>query len=91
MKCQRLVDYVYPVVAFGSENWSWTIQTSERIKGWETKTMLCLFRFRHKEGTWVAYHTRTCNVARKIWIQIGLLFLFERISEKYVASHGMGL
>ena len=55
VKYQRLVDHVYAVFACGSENWSWTIQTSERIKGWETKTMLRLFRSkRHKEETWVA-------------------------------------
>ena len=37
--CQRLVDHVYAVFTFGSENWSWTQQTMEKIKGWETKTM----------------------------------------------------
>ena len=30
VKCQRLVDHVYPVFTFGSENRSWTIQTSEK-------------------------------------------------------------
>ena len=33
------------VFAFGSENWSWTMQTMEKIKGWETKKMTRLFRF----------------------------------------------
>ena len=33
IKCQRLVDNVCAVFAFGSENWSWTIQTIEKIKG----------------------------------------------------------
>ena len=50
IKCQILVDHVNAVFAFGSENWSWTILTMERIEGWETKTMLRLFRCeRHKE------------------------------------------
>ena len=76
IKCQRLVDHVYAVFAFGSENWSWTIQTMEKIKGWETKTMTRLFRLkRRKEETWVDYHTRTCDMARKIWVQMGLPFL----------------
>ena len=44
IKCQRLVDHVYAVFAFGSENWSWNIQTMDKIKGWETKTMIRLFR-----------------------------------------------
>ena len=39
VKCQRLVDHVYAVFAFGSEIWSWTQQTMEEIKGWETKTI----------------------------------------------------
>ena len=32
VKCQRLVDHVCAVFAFGSENCSWTIQTMENIK-----------------------------------------------------------
>ena len=27
IKCRRLVDHVYSVFSFGSENWFWTIQT----------------------------------------------------------------
>ena len=73
IKCRRLVDHVHAVIPFGSENWSWTIQTFERIKGWETKTMLRFCRFkRQKEETWVDYYARTCKTARKTWIQIGL-------------------
>ena len=45
IKCKRLVDYVCSVFSFGSENWSWTIQTMDRIKRWETKLMMRLFRF----------------------------------------------
>ena len=57
IKCRRLVDHVFAVFSFGSENWSWTIKTLERIKEWETKTMLRLFRFkRGKEETWVGYY-----------------------------------
>ena len=46
VKCQRLVDHVYAVKTFGSENWSWMKQTIEKIKGWETKTMTRLFRLK---------------------------------------------
>ena len=55
----------------------------EKIKGWETKTMIRLFRFKRlNEETWVAYHTRTCELARKIWIQMGLPFpLHDIIAE----------
>ena len=37
VKCQRLVDHVYAVFAFGSENLLRTIQTLERIKGWKPR------------------------------------------------------
>ena len=33
IKCQRLMDHVFVVFAFGSEKWSWSIQTMENIKG----------------------------------------------------------
>ena len=45
IKCRQPVDYVFAVFSFGSEKWSWTIQTLERIMEWETRTMLRLFRF----------------------------------------------
>ena len=32
IKCQRLVDHVYAVFSFGSEIWSWTQQTLEKLK-----------------------------------------------------------
>ena len=41
--CQRLVDHVYAFFAFDIENWSWTIQTMEKIKGWGTKTVTRFF------------------------------------------------
>ena len=31
--CQRLVDHVYAVFSLGSEKWSWTQQTLDKIKG----------------------------------------------------------
>ena len=34
IKCRRLVDHVYSVFSFGSEIWSLTIQTKDRIKRW---------------------------------------------------------
>ena len=44
--------------------------------------MTRLFQFRrHKDDTWVDYHTRTCNLAREIWTKMGLPFLCERITE----------
>ena len=48
VKCRRLVDHVYPVFCFGSENWSWTVETMNRVKRWETKIMMRLFRFERK-------------------------------------------
>ena len=63
VKCRRLVDHVYPVFAFGCENWLWTVLNLNKIKGWETKTLSRRFRIkRHKEETWVDNHIRTCNL-----------------------------
>ena len=44
VKCRRLVDHVYPVFCFGSENWSCTMETMNKINRWETKFLLRLFR-----------------------------------------------
>ena len=74
--CRRLVDHVNSVFCFGSENWSWTVQTKDRIKRWENRIMMRLFCFkRKKDETWVEFQTRCCEAARKIWIQMGLPFL----------------
>ena len=82
IKCGRLVDHVYSVFSFGSELWSLSIQTMDRIKRWETKIMMRLFRFkRGKDETWVGYRTRCCKAARKIWIQMGLSVLYDIIAE----------
>ena len=69
------------------------IQTMEKIKGWETKTMMRLFRFkRKKDETWVKFHARTCIMARNICIQMGLPFLHEKFAESmWRAMHGMGV
>ena len=73
IKCRRLVDHVYSVFSFGSDNWSWTSLTKDKIKRWETKMMMRLFRFKRvKEETWVEFRTRCCKEARKIWIKMGL-------------------
>ena len=89
VKCQRLVDHVYAVFSSGSDNWSWTEQTMENINGWETKTMTLLFRLkRQKDETWVEHHTRTCNMARKIWVQMDLPFLCGKIAESMWRAMG---
>ena len=88
-KCRRPADHVYSVFSFGSENWSWTIHTMDKIKGWETKMMMRLFRFkRGKDETWVESHTRCCTDARKIWIKMGLSILHEIIAENLWRAMG---
>ena len=32
VQCRRVVDHVLAVLAFGSENWSWTVLTLDKIK-----------------------------------------------------------
>ena len=43
-----------------------------------------------KDEKRVEFHARTCNMARKRWIQMGLPFVYEVNCRKYVASHGIG-
>ena len=44
--------------------------------------MTKLFRLRKREEeTWVEYQIRTSSMARKIWVQIKLLFLYEKIAD----------
>ena len=60
-------------------------------QGWETKMVTKLFRLkRQKDETWVEYRTRTSIMARKMWVQMKLPFLYEK-SGKYAACHGMGM
>ena len=89
IKCGRLVNHVYSVFSFGSEIWSLTIQTMDSTKRWETEILMRLFRFRRgKDETWVGYRTRCCKAARKIWIQMGLSFLYDIIAESMWRAMG---
>ena len=54
----------------------------EKINGWETKTLTRLFRLKRQEDeTLVDYLATTCNMARKIWMQMGLFFLCEKMQK----------
>ena len=69
-----------------------TIQTMEEMRGWESKTMIRLFRFkRYKDEAWVTYHTRACNIARKMWKRMVFSRSNDTNSRQYVASHGIGM
>ena len=52
VKCKRMVEHVYSVFFFffGSENWSWTKKTFNRIKGWETKAMKSSISLSKRKG-----------------------------------------
>ena len=76
MKCRRMVEHVYSVFCFGSENWSLSHATLDRMKSRETKAMYRLLRFnREKDETWTDSCTRTCRIARKMWVKMNLLFI----------------
>ena len=48
-----------------------------------------LFRFKkQKEETWIDYYARACRTARKIWVQMGLPFLYEVIAESMWRARG---
>ena len=61
----------------------------DKIKRWETKMMMSLFRFKTgNDKTWVGFQTRSCKDARKIWIQLGLPFLYKIIAESLRRAMG---
>ena len=89
IKCRRLVDHVLQSSPSKVRTGPGPKKTFERIKEWETKTMLRLFRFKkQKEKTWVDYYARTRRTARKIWVQIRLPFLYELIAESMWRAMG---
>ena len=49
VNCRRMVEHVCSVFCIGSENWSWSQKTLDRIEGWETKAMRRSCRFKKKE------------------------------------------
>ena len=54
----------------------------DKIKGWETKFMRRLFRFKKKEEeTGVGYLMRTARAARTLWVKMKLPTLSEMIAE----------
>ena len=84
VKCRRLVHHVY-MQSLRSEvktGHGPHRQGKRSKKGWETLTMVRLFRFnRMKDETWVDFHTKTCNMAGKIWIHIDFPFLYEKFAQ----------
>ena len=62
MKCRRMVEQVYSVFRCECESWSWSRNTVDKIKGWETQMMRKRFKFRRKaEETRVEHCTRTAR------------------------------
>ena len=91
-KTQRLVDHAYFVFSSGSEIWSWTQQTMEKIQRRETKILTKLFCLKRRtEETWVDYQIRISIMARKIWAKMKLPFLYEKNCETCVVRDGVGL
>ena len=72
IKSRRLVDSSLQRLLFlKSDNWSWSTAALDKIKGWETKVMRRLFRFKRKEEeTWRGYCMRTARAARTVWKKI---------------------
>ena len=61
------MEHFHSVFSFGSENWSWSRATLDRMKGWETNAMRRLFRFKKKDEMWANLCTRTSRIAESMW------------------------
>ena len=104
VKCKRMVEHVSSVFCFGSENWSWSRATLERIVGWETKgdeTCISIQKMKkqrcgqtiaqkneEEEEMWADYCTIAARFARKMWTQMKLPFLSEVIAENMWRAMG---
>ena len=78
-KCRRMVEHVYSVFCFGSENWSWSQKQRMGNKGEESFVSM---QKRKKMQTGAKYCTRAARVVRKIWVSMELpFFLSEVIAE----------
>ena len=67
----------------------WSQAILDRIKGWETKAMRRLFRFKKKEDETLAeYCTITARIARTIWTKMKLPILFEVTAESMLRAMG---
>ena len=83
IKCSRLVEHVF---AFGNEYWSWTLLTVDKDR-WSGR-LHRLSASRDKKKTWVDDHARTCKTAKKMWLWMGLPFLFAVIAESVWRATG---
>ena len=60
-----------------------------KIKGWETKIMRILFRFKRiSEETSIVHGTRTARTARTIWKKLNVPSLSEIIAESMWRNMG---
>ena len=46
------------------------------------------FRFKREDETWADSYARACRKAGKIWVHVGLTFLFEVIAESMWRAMG---
>ena len=86
VKCKRMVEDLYSIFSFGSEDWSWTQKTLDRIKGWETKAIkssISLQKMRH--GLTI---TRELGEWPGKWVQMGLPFLYAVNAENVWRAMG---
>ena len=87
VECRRIVEQVYSVFCFGSENWSWRGAILDRMKGREATRRL--FRFMRKDDeTVTGFCSRTARAARTISNKMKLPFLFEMIAGNIWSAMG---
>ena len=78
IKCRRLVDHVDAVL--GVRIGLGPYRPLKGSRGGRLRQCCVFSASEDKEETWVDYYARTCKTARKTWIQMGLLCLYEVIA-----------
>ena len=89
VKCRKMEEHAYSVFCYGSENWSWSQATLNRIKRLETKAMSRLFRVKKRKrwtGAWLLHES--LKECQKILVKMNLLFLSSVIAEGMCTAMG---
>ena len=60
----------------------------KKTKGWETKNNDEIIPTEMTDEKWLEYHTRTCGKVRKIWRQMNLPFLYEKMAGSFWRAMG---
>jgi len=79
-KAERFARRVHPVLLYGAGTWVWKQTIVQRIKAWETKLLMRMFRVAKQAGEeWVKWYKRSARVAIKMFAECGQQSVVEKL------------